>query len=176
MGTLRARTHPDLRDALVILYIVASLVLLLGLGLIAIAYLSAHRTIIPAIRQAVYLWWPGLGLVTLSMLIALGPRVFTYSQCQSACDVNTPSLDAAFAKNVPQDFDNCVKSGVGEIKRNVFERMKDGATGLDPEKAAADAEPGIRDVCEGMVQSQCISVCYNPQAGEGDKAAVATTP
>lgn len=158
-----------------ILYAVSFLVLLLGLGLIALAYLSAHRTFIPVIRGAVYLWWPGIGMIVLAMLLALGPSVVRYSQCQSACDViDGQATEHHFADNVAADYDSCVKSGLGEIKRNVFERMKDGATGLDPEKAAAEAEPGIREVCRGMVIGQCVAVCYNPQQGEG--AAVAAAP
>lgn len=150
-----------------IVYGFAFLVFLLGLAFIAMAYLSAHRTIIPAIRQAVYLWWPGLGLMVFALLIALSPSILRYTQCQNACavtDGRTPEY--AFADGVSAAYENCVKNGLGEVKRNVFERMKDGATGLDPEKAAAEAEPGIREVCEDMVVGQCVAVCYDPQPGE----------
>ena len=69
-----------------ILYGVAFFVLLVGLGLIGFAYLSAHRTILPAIPGSVYLWWPGLGLMALSLQIALAPSILTYTACQNACD------------------------------------------------------------------------------------------
>lgn len=149
-----------------ILYGIAIAILLLGLGLILVAYLSAHRTIIPVMRQAVYLWWPGLVLVALSGLVALVPSLFGYGQCQAACDVLDGTPEHPASLNVPQDYENCVRSGLNEVKRNVVERMKDGATGLDPDKAAAEAEPGLREVCHDMVIGQCVAACYNPQQGE----------
>lgn len=153
-----------------ILYGLAALVFLLGTSLMALAYLSAHRTIIPAIRHAVYLWWPGVGLQILALFIALGPSVFAYGQCQAACDVLDGTPTTEFAKNVPKDYANCVESGKNEVRRTVLERIKEGVQGLDADQAANDAEPEIREVCAGMVVGQCVAVCYNPQPGEEDQS------
>ena len=144
---------------------IAALVLLMSLFLMGVAWLTAHRTILPHMRKPGILWWPAIGLLFLSPIVAISGNVVTYSRCERECAVSeggTP--EHPYAEPVPKAYESCVSSGLNEIKRNAIERMKAGAD-LDPEALAKESEPDTRRVCRDMAEGACVAACYDPEAG-----------
>lgn len=149
-------------------YVVAAVMLLVGALLLLIAYVSAHKTPLPPVPGAVYLWWPGLVLVGLSVGVATLPGVLLLRECSAACDVlgGAPVTHPA-AKDVAATYEGCVRNGLEGVRRDVTEKnKKPGATRVDVDAAVKEADPGVRELCAEMALSTCVAACTEPPRAE----------
>lgn len=146
-------------------YVVAAAMFLLGLGLTLFAFVSAHKTPLPQMPGIVYLWWPGLVLIGLSVGVATLPGVLLLRECGAVCDVldGQPVTHPA-AKDVVASYDGCVRNGLEGVRREAVEKnKKTGATSpIDVNAAVKEAEHGVRELCAEMALSSCVATCTDP--------------
>ena len=141
--------------------IASVLIALLGVSLMIVAYVAAHRSFLPKVARPEFLWAPGIGLLVVSVIVAMMPGITAFSQCENECDVLDGSGTTEHGKAVPEAYKNCVDSSVSHKQREMLKQMEaDPTLDFDIKGIIKDEMPNIEAVCADVAQDTCVQVCF----------------
>ena len=144
---------------------VAILVALFALALMGLGWLVGHRTFLPAMSQPGLLWWPGLGLLLVALLIAVLPSYFRYTTCEWSCDLNEGKAEAnEINERFLREYDDCVGATIESARRRAIEQVEGGAD-LDLDQVVKTATLDAAAACTSLTTGRCVRFCYAPEEG-----------
>jgi len=137
--------------------ILAILAFLAGLFLLAVAWLSGHRTLIPAAVKPIWFWVPGIALVIGAPIVGMLPSVLKWNECSNACTLSAPEVREA--------YDKCVTGGLDSMAADKAEDEDVNQAQLDA--YLAEERPGVEAQCLETHTNRCTISCFddwwNPQ-------------
>ena len=143
------------------LLIVSVLIALLGISLLIVAYVVAHRSFLPKISRPEFLWAPGIGLLVLSVVVAMMPGILAYNQCENECDTIDGGGTTAHGQAVPEAYKSCVDASVAHKQREMVRQLEaDPDLEIDIPGTIESEMPDIEAVCAGVAQQGCVQTCY----------------
>jgi len=142
-------------------FLVPLLVLAFALFMFLMAWLSGHRTLLPAAIRPAWFWYPGVVMLFSSGAIALLPSVVNWNRCGGECQLEG-ELQVAYQQ--------CVLSSTASIGADM--RRKDAGCVAEDGTAVKCTEEDVttylneraEDIagqCEQAIVGTCVQMCFD---------------